>query len=263
LLELRPDAVVHLAAVAFAPDAAADPQATFAVAVGGTTNIFEAARALRQAPVVLVAGSSEVYGAPDRDRLPLDETSPLAPMTSYALSKTAQESVALAYASQHRMRVVVCRSFSHTGPGQRPVFVVPALAHRIWAAASGGAPDVAVGNLDVQRDISDVRDVVAAYRMLLEAGAQGKVPDGGLVVNVCSGRAVSIRWIVEELCRMAGARPVLRVDPELVRAGEAPELRGDPKRIRDLVGWQPAIPITQTLADVWASIAQPVVAAAS
>jgi GDP-4-dehydro-6-deoxy-D-mannose reductase len=251
ILAFRPDAIAHLAAVAFAPDAAYDPQTSYAVAVGGTINVMEAARTLTRTPVVLLTGSSEVYGVPSASDLPLTEESPLAPRTPYALSKAAQESVALAYAARFPMRIVVTRSFTHIGPGQRSVFVVPALAERIKAMALGLAQDIRVGNVDIRRDISDVRDVVLAYRLLLEAAVAGDVPAGSQIVNVCSGSAVSIRWIVDELCRLAGVEPRLRVDEELVRPGEPREVRGDATRIKRLVGWSASTPLAQSLLDIW------------
>ena len=263
LADVRPDAIVHLAAVAFAPDAAADQQTAFAVAIGGTVNVFEAACSLDRPPIVLVSGSSEVYGVPDTRDLPLTESSPLAPATPYALSKAAQESVALAYAARFGLKVVVTRSFSHTGPGQRDSFVVPALAHRVRAVAEGQAQAITVGNLDVKRDMTDVRDVVKAYRLLLESAARGEVGAGGTVVNVCSGRAVSIRSIVTDLCHLAHIEPSLSVDPSLVRNGDAQEIRGDPSAIEQLVGWRATTPWTQTLADVWAATTLPVGAAAT
>jgi GDP-4-dehydro-6-deoxy-D-mannose reductase len=251
LMEARPEAVVHLAAISSAPEALADPQMAFAVAVGGTMNLLEGARVLSHPPVILITGSAEVYGHVSADGLPLTETSALAPATPYALSKAAQEAVGVAYAAHFGLRVVVTRSFNHTGPGQRPVFVVPALAQRVLAAVRGQTPDVAVGNTDVRRDICDVRDVVVAYRLLLEAALANDIALGGQVVNVCSGRSVSIGWIVDELCRLAGARPTLRVDPGLVRSTEAPEIRGDPSLIQRLVGWTATTPISTTVADVW------------
>jgi GDP-4-dehydro-6-deoxy-D-mannose reductase len=263
LADARPDAIAHLAAIAFAPEAAADPAGSFAVAVGGTINIFEGLSQLRPRPIVLVTGSSEVYGIPKRpSELPLTEESPLAPATTYAQSKAAQEALALAYAERSRTTVVVTRSFSHTGPGQRPVFVVPAIAQRILAVANGMASDVPVGNLDVKRDMLDVRDVVVAYRLLMEAARAGNLPPGGTVVNVCSGSAVSIRQIVRLMCEVAGIEPRLRVESSLVRKDDALEVRGDSSRIAKLVGWMPAIPLSQTIADVWASTSQTATAAA-
>ncbi|MEP7378177.1 MAG: GDP-mannose 4,6-dehydratase [Chloroflexota bacterium] len=249
----RPDAVVHLAAISSAHQAAADLHTAFAVAVAGTINVFEGVRALPNPPVVLITGSSEVYRVAGTEDLPLSEMSPLAPATPYALSKAAQESVALSYAARFGLRVVVTRSFNHTGPGQRPLFVVPAIAQRVLAAARGQTEDVAIGNADLRRDISDVRDVVNAYRLLLEAAIATDIAIGGLLVNVCSGRTVSIRWIIDELCRLAGVQPRLRVDQGLLRAGEALEVRGDPALIKRLVDWTAATEISKTVADVWDS----------
>jgi GDP-4-dehydro-6-deoxy-D-mannose reductase len=251
----QPDAVVHLAAIAFAPDAAADPDHAYAVTIGGTINVLEAVRALRRPAAVLTSGTSEVYGVPRPEDLPLTELSPLQAATPYALSKAAQESVALAYGARYSFPVVATRSFNHTGPGQRQSFVVPAMTQRVVDVANDAAGDVAVGNLDVRRDFCDVRDVVNAYRLLIEAGFDGRLGRGGVVVNVCSGRAISIRWIVEELCRLTGIKPILRTDPGLAREVDAPEIRGDPSLIRRLVGWEATIPMSQTLADVLAATA--------
>jgi GDP-4-dehydro-6-deoxy-D-mannose reductase len=259
----EPDAVVHLAAVAFAPDAAAHPQQAFAVTVGGTINVFEAVRALPRPAAVLISGSSEVYGLPRPEDLPLTELSPLQPATPYALSKAAQESIALAYGARYAFPVVATRSFNHAGPGQRPSFVVAALAQRVVDVANDAARDIAVGNLDVRRDFCDVRDVVNAYRRLIEAATDGRLGRGGVAVNVCSGRAVSIRWIVEELCRLTGIEPIVRADPGLAREVDAPEIRGDASLIRRLVGWEATRSMSQTLADVLAATASRVSMAAS
>lgn len=250
----RPDAVAHLAAVAFAPDARADPARAFAVNVGGTVNLFEEIRRSASGPVVLVTGSSEVYGAPDPSELPLTEESPLRPATPYALSKAAQESVALAYAARLGLRVVVTRSFNHSGPGQRPVFVVPALAARVRDARNGGEPVIRVGNLDVRRDFTDVRDVVRAYRLLLEAAHAERTGDGGAVFNVASGRAVPVRDVVEQLCELAGVAPKTVTDPDLVRPNDPPEIRGDYGALRFLTGWEPTLGVSQMLGAVWDAV---------
>jgi GDP-4-dehydro-6-deoxy-D-mannose reductase len=249
--QARPDAVAHLAAVSFAPDAASDPAQAFKVAVGGTINVLEAVRLMGSRTIVLVTSSSEVYGRPEADELPFRETSPLRPLTPYALSKGAQESVALAYASRYALRVVVTRSFNHTGPGQRPEFVVPAIRTRVADVAAGRAHTIPVGNLDVRRDFSDVRDVVQAYRALLEQSAAASLPPGGITVNVSSGRSVPIRWIVEEFCRLAGVEARIEVREEFVRAGEPPDIWGEYSALERLTGWRPRIPLTRTLADMW------------
>lgn len=253
--DARPDAVAHLAAVAFAPDAAAAAETAFDVAVLGTINVIEAIHRQPEPPALLVSGSSEVYGTPEPNELPLTESASLRPSTPYALSKAAQEAVALAYAARHSLRAVVTRSFNHTGPGQRHEFVVPALARRVLEVARGRAAEVPVGNLDVRRDIADVRDVARAYRLLLEWAVEKGPGPGEAVVNVSSGRSVSIRQLVEELCRLAGVDPRLHIDPDLVRPNEAPEIRGDHSLLSQITGWQPAWTLDQTLASVWSELA--------
>jgi GDP-4-dehydro-6-deoxy-D-mannose reductase len=250
----QPDAIVHLAAISSQPAAAGDPRVAFEINVGGTLNLFEAVRGMKEAPALLVTGSSEVYGPPAPEELPLTEESPLRPRTIYALSKAAQESVALAYAARFDMPVVVTRSFNHTGPGQRQDFVVPALAQRILDLRDGRTPDIAVGNTEVRRDFSDVRDVVHAYRLLLEALAIGRIRRGGKVLNVCSGQSVSIGRIVELLSEAAGVEPATRVLPELVRRDEPVEIRGDASALRAAVDWQPKRGLDQTLRELWQDI---------
>jgi len=251
----QPDAIAHLAAVAFAPDAAADAAHTFDVAVRGTINVLEAGRSLARSPVMLVTGSGEVYGVPDPSDLPLAETAPLQPRTPYALSKAAQESVGLAYAARYGLSVIATRSFNHAGPGQRPDFVIPALARRVADLAAGRAPDIPLGNLQVRRDFCDVRDVVRAYRLLLEAAVGNRIARAGVVVNVCSGRSVAIGTIVEQLATLAGVQPRIRVDPSLVRPIDAPDIRGNHALLTSITGWQPQLPLSQTLSDVWSEVA--------
>lgn len=250
----RPDAIAHLAAVAFAPDASADPDTAYAVAVVGTVNVVEAARLSPGKPAVFVTGSSEVYGPPRLADLPLREVSPLRPRGTYGTSKLAQESVAVAHAARYGVRAVVTRSFNHTGPGQRPDFVVPALASRVAAAVREGSDHIVVGNLDVRRDLSDVRDVVRAYRLLLERAIDGSIGNPPAVFNVCSGIATSIRSVAEEFVRLSGKDIRFLVDPELVRPDDPPEMRGDPGLLQIVTGWRAAIPQRDTLRDVWESV---------
>jgi len=255
IADSRPAAIVHLAAVSSGTAASKDAERAFAVTVGGTVNLLEAVRRIDPSPIVLIPSSGEVYGRPTPGELPLSEAASLRPHGPYALSKAAQESVALAIGGRSNVRVVVARAFNHTGPGQRPDFVVPALAARIAAVAAGRASEVVVGNLDVARDFLDVRDVVRAYRLLLEGARSGAVA-GGTIVNVCSGRSITIRRIVEQLCRQARVDAPITVDPALVRAGEVAEVRGDPSLLRSLVDWRPEIPFDRTLDDVLAAAAE-------
>lgn len=255
LSDAAPQAVAHLAAMAYAPDARTDPARAFQVAVGGTVNVMEAVRTLSPSPAVLVIGSSEVYGAPAPEALPLTEDSALAPRTPYALSKIGQEGAALAYGARYGMRLAVARSFNHSGPGQRPEFVVPAFAHRVLAVRHGAEKRLRVGNVDVRRDFTDVRDIVRAYRLLLEWLAGQPIGPGIQdVYNVASGRSVAIRWLLEELCRLAGVSADFVVDPDLVRSDDPPDIRGDASRLEALTGWRPERPLEQMLADVWTEV---------
>ena len=194
----------------------------------------------------------EILGAAPED-LPLRESAPARPRSAYGRSKLLQEQTALTDGRDRGVAVAVTRSFNHTGPGQRPEFVAPALARRILAARAEGRSDIVVGNIDVRRDFSDVRDVVRAYRLLLEGLAAGTVPTG-TVVNVASGRSVSIREVIALLADLVGVTVEPRVDPALVRVDDPPELVGDISLLRTLTGWEPRIPLRQTLADLVASL---------
>lgn len=252
----RPDAVAHLAAVAAPREVAAAPDVARAIAVDGTIHVLEALADVAPMGIALVAGSSEVYGRPTS--LPLDESMPPAPETPYGEVKAVQEAIALERGGTLGLRIVTTRSFNHTGPGQRTTFAIPAFAARIVAAQRSGSATFSVGNLDVRRDLSDVRDVTNAYRLLLEhaAGLGGGSP--GLVVNVGSGRSVLLRAVVASLVRLAGGGVEPVTDPALVRLGEAPEIRADIRRIQELTGWQPRIELDQTLADVLAAASRDV-----
>jgi GDP-4-dehydro-6-deoxy-D-mannose reductase len=251
-----PEAVVHLAGMAFAPDAKTDPAEAFRVNVGGTIALFEALRLVGIKPAVLVTGSSEVYGSPHSQDLPLSENAPLAPSHPYGMSKTAEEAVAVEASARYGFPVVVTRSFNHAGPGQRPVFVVPAMARRVVAMKRGETKSIRAGNVDVRRDLTDVRDVVRAYRLLVERTMDNLLPTP-CVVNVASGEAVSVRLIIEELCELVGVQPRIEVDQSLVRADDPVEIRGDATLLTQITGWRREIPLRTTLSDVLAEVARP------
>jgi GDP-4-dehydro-6-deoxy-D-mannose reductase len=245
-----PEAIIHLAGMAFTLDAKSDPAEAFRVNVGGTVALFEALRLVGIKPDVLVTGSGDVYGRPLAQNLPLKENAPLAPSHSSALSKIAQESVAIEASVRYGFPVVVTRSFNHTGPGQRPVFVDPAMARRVVALQRGETTTIPAGNVDVRRDLTDVRDVVRAYRLLLECAALQEPTSRG--VNVASGHAVSIRSIIEQLCELAGVPPRIELDESLVRANDPLEICGDPTLLNKLTGWRPEIALRTTLTDLLA-----------
>ena len=247
MADVNPDAVYHLAALTHVGESWEDPSQVLRVNVLGTAEILAAARTLAQAPRVLVVSSAEVYGVVSPEQLPLAETTPTEPASPYAASKLAAEAVALQAWRGFGQPVIVVRPFNHIGPGQSPNFFVPALAKRIVEARRMGASSLRVGTLTTRRDFTDVRDVVAAYRLLIEEGAAGEV------YNVCSGRDVAMSEVAAQLLALAGADLTLETDPELVRPVDVPVLRGDAGRLHAATGWQPAIPLATTLADVLAS----------
>ncbi|HLH28194.1 MAG TPA: GDP-mannose 4,6-dehydratase [Acidimicrobiales bacterium] len=243
----EPEAVYHLAALTHVGASWDDPLRVLEVNVLGTAAVLAAARQCGTEPRVLVTSSAEVYGkvADDRD-LPISETAPTAPLTPYAASKLAAEAVCLQAHAGHGQPVIVVRPFNHIGPGQSASFAVAALAQRISRAVAEGADGIPVGNLSARRDFTDVRDVVRAYRLLVERGEAGRL------YNVCSGTDRSIREVAEVMLEQAGVHLELRTDPELVRPVDVPVLRGDPRRLFDATGWRPEIPFEQTIADVLA-----------
>jgi GDP-4-dehydro-6-deoxy-D-mannose reductase len=252
--DARPDAVVHLAAMAFAPDASADASEAIRVNMGGTLAVLEACRSSVLRPAVLVVGSSEVY-VPPADDAPLTEASPIGPRGVYGLTKLAAEALALARSMDGSLEVAVVRSFNHTGPGQRAVFAVPAFAGRILESRRAGTHEIKTGNVDVARDIGDVRDVVRAYRLLVEALVAQRVPREQRVYNVASGRAVTMRHVIDRLGELASWQVTPVPDPALVRADDPPVICGDASALRGLTGWEPTIELDRTLADLLASLA--------
>ncbi|HXY94234.1 MAG TPA: GDP-mannose 4,6-dehydratase [Acidimicrobiia bacterium] len=239
----RPEVLYHLAAWTHVGESFGNEDAVQRVNVDGTANVLAAcvAGGVRR---VVVVGSSEEYGSVGVRSDPIREDEPLRPLSPYARTKVAAEELALTAGRDGPLEVVCVRSFSHTGPGQSPRFLVPGLAARIVVAERTGRGEIVIGNLDPVRDYSDVRDVVRAYRMLADRGEPGHV------YNVCSGHGRSVAEIATALLELADRRLQLVVDPELVRPTDVPRLVGDGTRLRLATGWQPAIPFERTLADV-------------
>lgn len=244
--EARPEVVYHLAALSHVGQSWSSPGKSFRVNAEGTLHVLRACVELKVARVVVIL-SSEEYGNAAPEYIPLNEDAPLRPVTPYGASKVAADFLAIQAHLADRLDVVRIRPFGHTGPGQSDQFVVPALAARIARAEHDGVDEIPVGSLAAIRDLSDVRDVVRAYRLLAEHGEPGEV------YNVCSGRGVSIQEIADLLLSHA-TRPIrLVTDPALVRPIDAPRMIGDNSRLRATTGWSPEYPLEQTLADVLAA----------
>jgi GDP-4-dehydro-6-deoxy-D-mannose reductase len=247
MADVAPDAIYHLAAMTHVGESWDDPSRVLRVNVLGTAEVLAAARTLPGSPRVLMVSSAEVYGVVRPEQLPLNEKTPAAPASPYAASKLAAEAVALQAWRGFDQPVLVVRPFNHIGPGQSPNFFVPALAKRIVEAKRSGAGSLSVGTLTTRRDFTDVRDVVGAYRLLVERG------EPGTVYNVCSGRDVAMAEVAAQLLELAGADLTFETDPALVRPVDVPVLRGDASLLRSTTGWEPTIPLATTLADVLSS----------
>jgi GDP-4-dehydro-6-deoxy-D-mannose reductase len=215
------------------------------VNVLGTVAVLEAVRAHAPGARVVVASSAEVYGAVRAAGSAVPETAPLAPVSPYGASKVAAETAALQFHRAHGLDVVVARAFNAVGPGQSTDFALPGFAAQLAAIARGAGPPVLrVGNLDAERDLTDVRDVARAYALLVERGEPGSV------YNVCSGGAVSIRAALDALIRASGLEVRVEVDPMRLRPADAPRLVGDPAKLAAATGWRPEVPLERTLADL-------------
>jgi GDP-4-dehydro-6-deoxy-D-mannose reductase len=243
---VAPDAICHLAAQASVASSWSDTAQTFEVNVLGVVHLLGAAAACSRPPRTLLVSSAEVYGVVQPEELPVQEDRPLRPASPYGASKAAAELIGLQAWLGKGMEVVRARPFNHTGPGQRPEFVVPGLAQQVAEAARRGSAILEVGNLSARRDITDVRDVVRAYRALLVDGAPGEV------YNVCRGESVSIDEIARRLLSLAGVDLSIVFDPTRARPVDQPDVRGDPSRLRAATGWVPEIDLDQTLTDVLA-----------
>lgn len=238
------DAVVHLAGQSSAARSFEAPQETFRANVTGTWSLLEAVRVHAPKARVLAVGSSEAYGPIARGTRAAEDT-PFAPLSPYALSKAAADEVARAYGEAHALDIVRARPFGHTGPGQTPRFVVPSFAEQVARIEAGRAePVLRVGNLDVTRDLADVRDVVEGYCALLERGARGAA------YNLCRGEGTSLRDLVAELVALARVRVSIEVDPAKLRPADLPWLVGDPTAITRDTGWSARRPVSEMLRDV-------------
>ena len=238
-----PDVVYHLAALSSVGRSWDEPAATLQANVGGAIALLEAVRLHAPGARLVWVSSSEVYGTVPEP--PISETRSPAPESPYAVSKLAAEQLAGVYAAVHGLRVVVARPFSHSGPRQRPIFLLSNIAWQAVQARRAGLRvlRVTTGNGEVRRDVTDVRDVVRAYRLLAASPVAG-------IVNVCTGRTRSTAEQVAELARQVDPLRVDHVvDPALVRASEVMELRGDPTRLRAETGWAPQISFAETMAD--------------
>jgi GDP-4-dehydro-6-deoxy-D-mannose reductase len=238
--EGAPAAVVHLAALSSVGTSWEEAAETWRVNTVGTVNVLEAARTQAPECRVLVASTGEVYGR--ARHVPTPEDEPFGPLSPYAASKAAAE-LACDQARRAGLDVVVARAFQHEGPGRDERFAVGSWAAQIARAEEARGGTVRVGDLSVRRDIIDVRDVCRAYELLLDPSVSGRT------YNVAGGHAVEMREVLELLIGLAEAPIEVEPDPARNRPSDLPLVCGDASRLRDATGWEPMIPLEQTLAD--------------
>jgi GDP-4-dehydro-6-deoxy-D-mannose reductase len=249
--EVRPSAVVHLAALSWVAESWREPARVWEVNVVGTVHVLEAVRGELPEARVLVVSTGEVYGR--AERIPTPEDAPLAPVSPYAASKAAAE-IACRQAHAAGLDVVVARAFPHEGPGRDERFAVGSWTRQLAELELAGGGTLRVGNLDVERDIADVRDVCRAYRLLLEPSVPAEV------YNVATGKPVRMSRVVELLVGMVDCPVTVEPDPERLRPADIPVVSGDASRLERATGWQPEIPLERTLADTLEAARQAVVA---
>jgi GDP-4-dehydro-6-deoxy-D-mannose reductase len=242
--ETRPEAIYHLAAQSSTGDSFVDPWATLGNNLHAQLNLLEAVLSAGNNPRVLIVGSSDEYGRVRPDEVPTHEDVPLRPTTPYAVSKVGQDMLGYQYFAQHRLPVVRVRPFNHTGPGHDSRFVIPSFARQLAEIEAGDRePLLRVGNLQVERDFSDARDMVRAYRLAVVKG------DPGEVYNLGRGRAVRLAEVIDDLIAMCRAPVQVVVDPALLRPTDMPRQEADTRKFVALTGWHPRIAWHTTLRD--------------
>jgi GDP-4-dehydro-6-deoxy-D-mannose reductase len=242
IARLRPATVYHCAGAAHVGRSWGAVESTFAINVRGTHHLVEGLRAAAVDARVLIPGSAMVY-APSSEHI--REEHPTIPDSPYGLSKLAQELVGSG--NPGGPAFFIARAFNHLGARQDAAFAASGFARRIADIEAGRcAPEIAVGNLDARRDLTDVRDTVRAYKLIVDHGTPGRA------YNVCTGRAVSIRTVLDMLLARARVPIQVTVDPARYRPADLPLLVGDPHRIGEELGWTADIPLERTLDDLLA-----------
>ena len=240
----EPDLIFHLAAQSFVPTSWNAPQDTIYTNVIGTVNLLEAVRSSKIDPKIHIAGSSEEYGLVNHDEVPIKETNQLRPLSPYGVSKVAEEMLGFQYFRSYSLKSVITRAFNHSGPRRGDVFVESNFAKQIADIERGEKPVMYVGNLEAQRDFTDVRDVIKAYVMALEKCRPGET------YNICSEKAVKIKDMLDMLLSMSKKNILIERDEKRMRPSDVNLLVGDCSKFRKATGWKPEIPLEKTLEDL-------------
>lgn len=245
IADIKPDAIVHLAAQASVARSFADAVGTTHDNVLPSVALLQYCVELKLDPLIIFAGSNEIYGNVAPERMPISEDEPLRPVTPYGVSKAAVDMAAYQWHVSHKLRTIRLRLFSHIGPRQSDAYAVPAFASQIAKIEAGlQEPVLKVGNLSARRDITDVRDVAAAYEALLTRG----VP--GAAYNVGSGRSHEIRTLLDRLVALSTVPITVEIDPARLRPVDVPDVVCDNRALCAATGWSPTIPLETTLRDM-------------
>jgi GDP-4-dehydro-6-deoxy-D-mannose reductase len=243
--EIMPDWVFHLAAVSNVRHSWNRRKETLETNIVGTLNVFEGIREFSPHARIVFVSSSDIYGTKFSSEDPLDEKEEVMAVNPYAYTKWSGEVLSEFYARIENLNIVIARPFPHTGPGQSADFVCSDWANQIARIEKGlSEPEIDVGNISVERDFTDVRDVVRAYVGLIEKGKTGEV------YNVCSGRSYSLEKILECLLSYTQKKISIRVDSQKIRKVDIPRLVGDNKKIKEEIFWEPRIPMEQSLKEL-------------
>lgn len=241
----RPETIYHLAAFSNPESSWGQSRRTLETNIIGTHNVLQAALESGLRPRILLVGSCQQYGLVPEDQQPISEERAQRPLSPYGVSKVSQEVLGQRFFLAEKIPVLLVRSFNHTGPGQDSSYVCSSFARQIAEIERGlREPRLRVGNLSARRDFIDVRDVVSAYRRVIDEG-EPIVP-----YNVCRGEAPSIRALLDQLLALTPAEVEVEVDRDLYHAVDVPLLLGDNTRLRKNLGWEPRFSMKQTLADL-------------
>lgn len=242
---IKPDYIFHLAAQSFVPTSWGSPAVTLEVNIVGSANVFEAVRQAHIDPVIQIACSSEEYGLVHEDEVPIKETNPLRPLSPYAVSKLAMDYLGYQYYESYKMPIIRTRGFNHTGPRRGDTFAESTFAKQIALIEKGKQePVIYVGNLEAQRDYTDVRDMVQAYLLAVEKC------DPGEVYNIATGKAIKIADVLNMMLGMSKVKVEIKQDPKRMRPSDVPILIGDSSKFVTKTGWKPEIPFQKTAEDL-------------
>lgn len=242
----KPDYLLHLASISSVGHSWKHPQDSFVNNTNIFLNLIEQIR-LQNIPCrILSIGSSEQYGNVTKEMLPLQETSPLNPISPYAVARVSQEMISKIYEQGYGMDIIMTRSFNHIGPGQKDIFVIPSFAKQLVSIKLGKCSNntITTGDLSIIRDFIDVRDVVNAYYMLLMDGKKGEV------YNICSGVGISLHDIILKMCNKLAIEVNLETNPLLIRPNDNKIIIGNSDKLKKEINWNPNINLEKSIDNI-------------